>query len=155
MFIAYLATVYPSVPGGDAGELLAAGCSQSVAHPPGYPILTLLVSILSTQISNVALAVNLVCCGLGAIAVGFIGSTVRLLTNMDDFAGFTAGVLYGFSSLVWEYSIGSEVFALNNALAAAIVYLTVKMGKEFSVKDGRLGAFLCGLGLSNQHTIGT
>eukprot|EP00730_Choanoeca_flexa_P015992 TRINITY_DN7470_c0_g1_i1.p1 TRINITY_DN7470_c0_g1~~TRINITY_DN7470_c0_g1_i1.p1 ORF type:complete len:128 (-),score=1.50 TRINITY_DN7470_c0_g1_i1:1439-1822(-) len=31
----YISTVYPSVPGGDSGELLAVACEYGVAHPPG------------------------------------------------------------------------------------------------------------------------
>jgi hypothetical protein len=38
----YLLTLYPSVPGGDSGELLAEACQFGVAHPPGYPIFILL-----------------------------------------------------------------------------------------------------------------
>ena len=38
----YLLTLYPSVPGGDSGELLAEACQFGVAHPPGYPTFILL-----------------------------------------------------------------------------------------------------------------
>jgi len=31
----YLKTAYPTVPGGDAGELVFTSCSLGVAHPPG------------------------------------------------------------------------------------------------------------------------
>ena len=33
--VVYVRTAYPSVPGGDAGELLVAACNLGVAHPPG------------------------------------------------------------------------------------------------------------------------
>lgn len=38
----YVTTLYPSVPGGDAGELIAVASRLEVAHPPGYPLYTLL-----------------------------------------------------------------------------------------------------------------
>lgn len=38
----YLATVAPGIPGGDAGELVAESCQLGTAHPPGYPLFTLL-----------------------------------------------------------------------------------------------------------------
>jgi hypothetical protein len=38
----YLTTLFPSVPGGDSGELLAEACQFGVAHPPGYPLFILL-----------------------------------------------------------------------------------------------------------------
>ena len=38
----YVRTMYRSVPGGDSGELIVAGCTGGVAHPPGYPLFTML-----------------------------------------------------------------------------------------------------------------
>ena len=32
--------------GGDTGELLAEGCIKGIAHPPGYPLFTLLVYVI-------------------------------------------------------------------------------------------------------------
>ena len=40
----YIATLYPTVAGGDSGELIAESCHLGVAHPPGYPLYTLLSS---------------------------------------------------------------------------------------------------------------
>ena len=34
----YTATVEPSVPAGDSGELITAAATFGVAHPPGYPL---------------------------------------------------------------------------------------------------------------------
>lgn len=62
-------------------------------------------------------------------------------------------VLFAFSPLIWLYAIGSEVFALNNALAALLLLLTVRFSKTGSMTAARLGAMVCGLGLANQHTI--
>lgn len=35
VLVVYIYTVMPSVPGGDAGELLASGCQLGTPHPPG------------------------------------------------------------------------------------------------------------------------
>lgn len=35
VFATYTQTAYPSVPGGDAGELVFTSCSLGIAHPPG------------------------------------------------------------------------------------------------------------------------
>jgi hypothetical protein len=32
--------------GGDSGELVAEGCILGTAHPPGYPLLTMIVYLL-------------------------------------------------------------------------------------------------------------
>ena len=36
----YAATQFPTVPGGDSGELIVAACSLGIPHPPGYPLHT-------------------------------------------------------------------------------------------------------------------
>ncbi|CAN0454649.1 unnamed protein product, partial [Hapterophycus canaliculatus] len=41
-FGVYVATVAPGIPGGDAGELVAESCQLGTAHPPGYPLFTLI-----------------------------------------------------------------------------------------------------------------
>ena len=35
----------PSLTGGDSGELLAVGCALGTAHPPGYPLYTLMINM--------------------------------------------------------------------------------------------------------------
>jgi hypothetical protein len=42
VLFAYVRTGYTSLAGGDSGELAAEACALGVAHPPGYPLLTLL-----------------------------------------------------------------------------------------------------------------
>jgi hypothetical protein len=56
---------------------------------------------------------------------------------------------------VWEYSVGAEVFALNNLLAAMLIYLTVLCAEDpkWPWVPVSAGAFVCGLGLTNQLTI--
>ena len=43
----YARTLMPSVPGGDSGELVAEACELGTAHPPGYPLYTLVVHLLT------------------------------------------------------------------------------------------------------------
>ena len=42
----YGATIAPSIAGGDSGELVAEACHLGTAHPPGYPLFTLLIHAL-------------------------------------------------------------------------------------------------------------
>ena len=69
----YGATIAPSIAGGDSGELVAEACHLGTAHPPGYPLFTLLIHAL-TRLPGVpaspAVRANLFCaaCGAGAAA---------------------------------------------------------------------------------------
>ncbi len=38
----YVMTLYPTVAGGDSGELVAESCHLGISHPPGYPLFNML-----------------------------------------------------------------------------------------------------------------
>ena len=40
----YHLSLFPSVPGGDSGELLANACNGGTNHPPGYPLFSMLAN---------------------------------------------------------------------------------------------------------------
>ena len=41
------ARVVLTLQGGDSGELATEGCTFGVAHPPGYPLLTMLANVMA------------------------------------------------------------------------------------------------------------
>jgi hypothetical protein len=53
--VVYASTVFQDLPGGDSGELAGMTCALGAAHPPGYPLLVLLVSGWQQGITSVAL----------------------------------------------------------------------------------------------------
>ncbi|CAM2116425.1 unnamed protein product [Caretta caretta] len=75
---AYVATLPPSVPGGDSGELITAAYELGVAHPPGYPLFTLLAKLVIGlfPFGSIAYRVNLFCGLLGAAAASLLYYTV-------------------------------------------------------------------------------
>lgn len=62
------------------------------------------------------------------------------------------GLLHTFSPLAWQYSITAEVFALHNLFVALIVHTTLRFASSGRKDLLLLGAFLCGLAMTNQHT---
>lgn len=66
------------------------------------------------------------------------------------------GCLFGFSPLIWLYHVSAEVFALNNAFASILLWLTIRVvqSEHPNFIDLMLGSFISGLSLTNQHTIG-
>ena len=85
----YLQTTSDSIAGGDAGELVAEGCQLGIAHPPGYPLYTVIVYIVTSlgkrflQNYTPALLVNAMSCLFGSIASGLVAATVQeIVTNM-------------------------------------------------------------------------
>ena len=65
-----------------------------------------------------------------------------------------------FSPLVWAYAVTAEVFAMNNLFVALLLYLSVsffrrkeRLDSVSNVTHACIGAFICGLGLTNQHSL--
>ncbi|GBG29410.1 Transmembrane protein 260-like [Hondaea fermentalgiana] len=170
--------IYDDVPGGDSGEILAEACVLGVAHPPGYPAFVLLWHAFMNAMSQAlspARAASLCSVLCGAGASGFVALTVYVFPCLPRSApekgdkileaasGFLAGIAFTTSPLVWTYTVGAEVFPLNNLLCGAILYLTISIARGTSDTTSAqgiescesriiLGATLSGLALSNQHT---
>ena len=151
--IVYLLTLCPSVPGGDSGELISAAHNCAVAHPPGFPIYTLVAKLFTfVPIGSIAWRVNLfsavcqTCAGvlLFLAAAQWSGSVA---------GGLVAGGLFCFSPIVWRYAVVAEVFALNNAFVALLLLLCLRYARGRQRRTAYLGAFVIGLGLSNHHIL--
>ncbi|KAM6445445.1 protein O-mannosyl-transferase TMEM260 [Rhynochetos jubatus] len=154
----YTATLPPALPGGDAGELITAAYELGVAHPPGYPLFTLLAKLATglLPIGSPAYRVNLLCGLLGAAAASLLFYTVFRLSGSYA-GGILAAGVFSFSRLTWQWSIAAEVFSLNNLFVGLLMALTTRFEEASTAKErskiSKLGAFCCGLSLCNQHTI--
>ncbi|KAM4662867.1 protein O-mannosyl-transferase TMEM260 [Discoglossus pictus] len=154
----YIRTLHPSVPGGDSGELITAAYELGVAHPPGYPLFTLLakMTIMCVPVGSVAYRVNLLSGLFGATAASILFFTTSRLSGSHA-AGILASGLFSFSRLTWQWSTAAEVFSLNNLFVTLLMALTVQYKKAKTAKDrskvSQAGALCCGLSLCNQHTI--
>ncbi|KAM6274393.1 protein O-mannosyl-transferase TMEM260 isoform 2-T2 [Porphyrio hochstetteri] len=154
----YAATLPPALPGGDAGELITAAYELGVAHPPGYPLFTLLAKLVTglLPVGSPAYRVNLLCGLLGAAAASLLFYTVFRLSGSYA-GGILAAGVFSFSRLTWQWSIAAEVFSLNNLFVGLLMALTVHFEEASTAKErskiSKLGAFCCGLSVCNQHTI--
>ncbi|XP_042635353.1 transmembrane protein 260 isoform X2 [Catharus ustulatus] len=153
----YTATLPPALPGGDAGELITAAYELGVAHPPGYPLFTLLAKVATgLPGGSPAFRVNLLCALVGAAAASLLFCTVFRLSGSYA-GGILAAGVFSFSRLTWQWSITAEVFSLNNLFVGLLMALTAHFEEASTAQErskiSKLGAFCCGLSLCNQHTI--
>ena len=172
-FAIYLQTLSDSIAGGDAGELVAEGCVLGTAHPPGYPLYTVIVYLVTSfgkiflPVYTPAKMVNATSSLFGSIASGLVSATIyeitadhrtknennKLIVCPAVSASAAAGLMFAFSPLCWQYNTSAEVFALNNLFVAAIAFVLTKYNQTpSSSKTVVIGAYLCGLSLTNQHT---
>ncbi|KAM4625171.1 protein O-mannosyl-transferase TMEM260 [Polymixia lowei] len=154
----YVPCVQKAVPGGDSGELITTACELGVAHPPGYPVFTLLARLAISLLPSLSPAhcVNLMSSMLGAAASGALCFTVCRLSGPGPGA-VLAGGIFAVSRLSWQWSMVAEVFTLNNLFVGLLFSLTSSFHCAEDApqrqKFALWGALCCGLGLCNQHTL--
>ncbi|XP_029350355.1 transmembrane protein 260 isoform X2 [Echeneis naucrates] len=154
----YVPCVQRTVPGGDSGELITTACELGVAHPPGYPLFTLLARLALCLLPSLSVAhsINLMVSLLGAAACGFLCITVCSLAGPGPGA-VLAGGLFAVSRLSWQWSMVAEVFTLNNLFVGLLFFLIANFHCAENAMQRRKiahwGALCCGLGLCNQHTL--
>ena len=123
--VVYLATLAPTVVGGDAGELVTGTACGGALHPPGYPLYTLLGKLfLCLPFGEPALRMNLfsAICGVAA-AVMLQRAAARW--SGSPWAGVLAAAWFAFSAIVWEHAVGAEVFSLHHVFVAALLWIAV------------------------------
>ncbi|ETV78915.1 hypothetical protein, variant 2 [Aphanomyces astaci] len=161
----YSQTIYPSIAGGDSGELVAESCHLGVSHPPGYPLFNMLNYLVVNMpgAQTKAWKANLFSAVCDTICCMFMYATILKWTSpassstasawLTKVAAATASITFALSPLIWTYAISAEVFALNNLFAAWLLFLLLSYAQSGSVYYANLGAFVCGLAMCNQHTI--
>jgi hypothetical protein len=152
--VVYVRTAARDLVVGDSVEFATIALNGGVAHPPGYPLLMILGRLFSfLPFGTPVFRVNLVSVAAGVATAGLIVLIARRL-GASRFGAAIAGLLLAFHPIVWEWSLAIEAFALNGALAAAIVYFLVRWHQQpekthFLV----VAALFGGLASSNHHTI--
>lgn len=152
--IVYLQTQVKSIYGGDAGDLAVAIKTIGIAHPPGYPLYTILGIILNTLIPMGTLAwrVGFVSLISSIIALFYLYRLIYLLTE-KSFISFITVATVAFLYPIWLYSVVVEVFALNNMFLAVLLYYSFLFAKNNNIRDFYLLSYLFGLSLSHHHII--
>ena len=159
-FIVYFLTLPPTVTSyGDSSEMIVSAYNLTAAHPPGYPLYTLIGKLFTLlPINSVAWRVHLSSAVFGSLTVGFVYRTLVLLTK-NQLSSLLATLILAFAHSFWLYNITAEVFALNNLLAILTIYSTLKWQEAVTRYRPRAAKYLylaslfLGLGLSNHFSI--
>jgi hypothetical protein len=151
--VLYIATLHPSVAGGDSGELTAAALTGGVPHPPGYPLFALLARLFAalplghTPAWRVNLLSALSMAAAGGLACAVVQSWTRYAV-----AGLLAAALFGTNPMVWSHATGAEVFGLNAMFVALAFHLWSRVERSLSRRDVLALLFASGFAMSNHHT---
>ena len=124
LFYVYYQTT--SIYGGDAGDLVSAAFVGGVAHPPGYPLYTVIGFLLTKlPIFTVAWRVGLLSSIPGALSLGLFFLIVNKLIKRF-YISLLVTLTFGFSYLFWLYAIVPEVFAVHLLLVPSLYYLLLR-----------------------------
>jgi len=127
-----------------------AGVHLGVAHPPGYPLYTLIVHLFTRlPFGEPAFLGHLSSAVLGALACGGVYACARLL-HASPVPALTAAWLFGVSEQFWSQAIIAEVYTLN-ALLFFAAYALVLYGARDPRRRWPLAAAAVawGAGLAN------
>ena len=138
---------------GDTPELVGAAASLGVAHPPGYPIWTLLAHFYTLfPVGPIPFRVSLlsVTCGAATAALTYL---IALRLTRSAWAASASALLLATAPVVWTWSSVPEVFPLNDVLVAALLLLLIEWHLTRRPRWFIAAAFVGGLGLANHQTI--
>jgi len=166
--VVYVLTLAPSIPPGDSGDLITSAVVLGIAHPPGYPLQTMLGHLFTLlPVGPPAYRVNLMSALFDAGAIALVAFLIAKAAIQElrgpgsqraqifaVVAAVTGALLLAFSTQFWLYSVVAEVFALNNVLAAALLVLACIWYRRPTLRWALWSFFLAaGLAASNQQTI--
>ncbi len=159
-FLLYLTTLFPfTAQYRDSGEMVTAAASLGIAHPPGYPLYTLLTNIFVVLVPFATIPYRLnVLSALGsACAVWLLYRLFILFAHKNELpvsgslklaAGLSA-MVYGTSYLQWYLALVSEMYTLNTLLTLVVLgglFFTFKK-TSIEIRALVLLAFITGMGL--------
>lgn len=153
VFAVYAVTCARTLTGEDCGELAAAAYTGGVAHPPGYPLWTMLAHVATwIPLGEVAGRLAFLSAFFGGVTAAFLAAvSLRLVRSYP--AAAVAALGSAFLRDQWSQAVIVEVYTLNSALLAACCWLVLRFDETKSF--GRLNAFafVYGLSLTNHLTM--
>lgn len=137
----------------DDGYFVLAAWSGGVAHPPGYPLYTLLAGLFAQlPVGTPAWRVHAASALFAALACAVCWQLVRGMTDSRA-AAWVAALCLGFSATFWSQAIIADVYSLNALLFVTLLYLcldTTQGDRPAPTRSSGLCiAFLFGLALAN------
>jgi hypothetical protein len=148
----YIATLMPSVAGGDSGELTAAALTGGVPHPSGYPLFAILARMFAALPlgHSPVWRVNLLSAVSMAAAGGLVCAVVQSWTRSTA-AALLAAALFGANPVVWSNAIAAEVFGLNAMFVVLAIYLWSRIEQAPSRWDVFALLLASGLAMCDHH----
>lgn len=136
IFLVYLYTLFPTIAAyRDSGELSVVGYLLGIAHPPGYPLYSLLLHIFGKILpfGNYAYRFNIFSAVVSGIASLLLFHIYNVLVNrlnvftnnklIRNLIGYLICLIFSLGYLQWYLSLVSEMYTLNMLFAMSVILL--------------------------------
>ncbi len=154
----YLATRHRGLPAGDSGELITVAATGGVAHPPGYPLWTMLAGawLHAFPLGSVAARLDAFSAVVAALAVALLAAAIQRATR-SPIAALVGAAAFAIATPAWKVARVAEVFALNALFAACVLLALAGVGDDRDPDRARRRALACALlgalALAHHHTL--
>lgn len=149
----YIHTLSPTILPADSGEFQFVPYILGIAHPPGYPLYTMLAKLFTfIPLGEVAYRVNLLSALIGALTLVFISRATRLATG-SALAGLIAALVLGGSTTFWAQATTANIRIFTALLAATILYALIEYRRQPSQRALVFCAAALGLGIGHHLSL--
>src|SRR5438132_194297 len=116
--VAYLLTAARDIFPGDTPEFISVALTGGVAHPPGYPLISIIGAIFGQlAVGPLPFRIGLISVLCHAATVTLVFLTAERLTR-SILPAAAAALVLAFGTNFWSWSLVAETFPLNDLLAA-------------------------------------
>ncbi|HUN30014.1 MAG TPA: DUF2723 domain-containing protein, partial [Alphaproteobacteria bacterium] len=145
----YLASAYRDVMYWDVGEMDTVPYILGIAHPPGFPLYTMLGWAFThlVPIGSVAFRMSALSALAVALAAWFVWRIVMDACG-DPLAGLAAALLFAFGEDAWEHATRAEAHALVVLAYAALTCFLLRWHETGRARDLYLTASILGFGVA-------
>ncbi|MCK5126383.1 MAG: DUF2723 domain-containing protein [candidate division Zixibacteria bacterium] len=154
----YVITCCRTVFVGDAGELTTILTTGGIAHPPGYPLYTILgyLWVKLFFFLRPAYAANLFSAFAAACSAAIMYRLLASLSSrkLSTSMNMSLALVFAFSYPVWMHAVFAEVYTFGAMLYLSALYAIVLYYQHASMKRLYSIAILCGLLLTHHFSGG-
>jgi len=150
----YLCTLAPTLLPADAGEFQLVASLLGVAHPPGYPLYTLLGKLFTLiPLGDLASRVNLLSAVMGALTLALVSWAIRQFTP-SPWPGLATALALGGATTFWAQATTAGIRGLTALFTALILVVALAYGRTQEQRYLTTLGLAFGLGISHHGSLG-
>lgn len=151
--VLYVHTAAPTVLPADSGEFQLVAHVLGIAHPPGYPLYTMLGKLCTfIPWGDIAHRVNLFSAVTSALTLLTLSYTVRCITG-SGMAGWIAAAMLGVAPTFWAQSTTANIRSLTALFTALQLHVLVAYAEKKHPRYLLAFALILGLGLTHHSSL--